>query len=178
MRNIFVLLLCCSCGVKTVDTDSSLVAIPENGDTTQIGFDENNYESFLNLENYSTSEQPVAAAIRLIDSTSVIVINPNEAQLKEMEEKYGEDFYTIADDASFYLAEAMMRVDSVGVKKIRISPEHNYVHLKGTTRNWLLSIRKEGAPEWNVVFFDVNKEPEIVSAIDVTTAKIKEFFSK
>jgi hypothetical protein len=178
MRNIFFLLLCCSCGVKTVDTDSSSVAIQENDDSTQIGFDENNYESFLKIENYQISEQPDEAEVRVIDSTAVILIRPNEAQLKEMEEKYGEDFYTIADDASFYQAEAMMRVDSVGVKKISVSPEHNYVHLKGTSRNWLLSIRKEGAPEWNVVFFDVNKGPEIVSAIDVTTAKIKEFFSK
>jgi hypothetical protein len=177
MRNIVFVLLCFSCGVKNVETGSSVIADQPKQDST-TGFDENNYESFLNLENYKSAETPDPSEIRRVDSSAVIIIHPSVQQIKEMEEKYGEDFYTIADDASFYQAEAMMRIDSLGVKKIVIDDAHNYVHLKGSAKTWLLSIRKEGAPEWNMIFFHITKDPEIISAIDVTTDKIKEFFEK
>ena len=177
MRFIIIILVCFSCGVKTVETASS-VADATPSDSAQNGFDENNYESFLDLENYKVNEIPDASDIEVVDSSSVIVVVPSEQQVKEMEEKYGEDFYTIADDASFYQAEAMMRLDSVGVKKVVVGSVQRYVQLKGTSGSWLLDVRKEGAPEWNMIFFHVDKTPEIVSSIDVTTDKIKEFFVK
>ena len=176
MKKILLILVCCSCSVKTAETTSSPGS--ESGDTLQVGFDENNYESFLDLKNYRVDEGPDAADILVIDSSAVVIINPSEDQLKEMEEKYGEDFYTIADDASFYQAEAMMRIDSAGIKKVTLPSAQRYIRLKGTSRSWLLGVRKEGAPEWNMVFFDVRKEPEIVSAIDVTTDRIKQFFAQ
>jgi hypothetical protein len=178
MRKIVFVFLCFSCGVKTADTDSSALVEQPSPDSTKIGFDENNYESFLDLANYLVVENPDSEKVRVIDSTAVIVIYPSSEQVTEMEEKYGEDFATIVDDASFYQAEAMMRIDSVGVRKIVLSPDDDFVHLKSPSKNWLLGVRKEGAPEWNMIFFHINKEPEIVSSIDVTTDKIREFFGK
>ena len=175
MKKILLILICFSCGVKTVETNSALTEV---ADTLRAGFDENNYESFLELKNYRVDGEPDAAQILTVDSSGVIIINPTEGQVKEMEEKYGEDFYTIADDASFYQSEAMMRIDSAGIKKIGLPSGQRYVRLKGSASSWLLDLRKEGAPEWNMIFFNVRKEPEIVSAIDVTTDRIKQFFAE
>jgi hypothetical protein len=175
MKKILLILVCCSCGVKTVETNSALTEV---GDTLRAGFDENNYESFLDLENYLVGEEPDAGQILTVDSSAVVIVNPTDAQWKEMEEKYGEDFHTIADDASFYQSEAMMRLDSAQIRQISLPSEQRYVLLKGNGSSWLLDLRKEGAPEWNVIFFDIRKEPEIVSAIDVTTDRIKQFFAE
>jgi hypothetical protein len=176
MKKILLILVCCSCEVKTVETNSALTEV---GDTLRAGFDENNYESFLDLENYMVGEEPDAAEqILTVDSTAVVIVNPTDAQRKEMEEKYGEDFHTIADDASFYQSEAMVRLDSAQIRQISLPSEQRYVRLKGIASSWLLDLRKEGAPEWNVIFFDIRKEPEIVSAIDVTTDRIKQFFAE
>jgi len=178
MRKTLILLpiaigMCCSCSIKNVETISSDTT--EAPDSTVVtGFDENNYESFLDLDNYKTGSAPAAAELQLIDSSAVIVINPTDEQIKEMEEKYDEDFYSIADDNSFYQAEAMSRLDSLGVKTV--PAEKRYLKLQGKNNHWILDIRKEGAPEWNMILFSVGKTPEIVSSIDVTNEKIKEFF--
>jgi hypothetical protein len=142
MKKILLILVCCSCGVKTVETNSALTEV---GDTLRAGFDENNYESFLDLKNYRVDGQPDAAQILLVDSSAVVIVNPTDAQVKELEEKYGEDFYTIADDASFYQSEAMMRLDSAAIRQISLSPDQRYVRLKGNASSWLLDLRKEGA---------------------------------
>lgn len=175
MRKILILLICSSCGVKNVETMSSSVDSVSPDSTVATGFDENNYESFLNLDNYIASALPNPADVQIIDSSAVIIINPTEEQIKEMEEKYDEDFYTIADDNSFYQAEAMMRLDSVGIKTV--NAEKRYLKLKGKNSEWVLDIRKEGAPEWNMILFTAEKSPEIVSSIDVTREKIREFFN-
>ena len=173
MRKILILLVCCSCGVKNADISSNNQTPPSDS-TIVTGFDENNYESFLNIDNYKADVTPSLSEIQEIDSTAVIVIHPTEEQISEMEEKYGEDFQTIADDYSFYQAEATSRLDSMGIKTI--PAEKKYLKFQGKNNQWVLDIRKEGAPEWNMIFFTTEKTPEIISSIDVTNEKIREFF--
>ena len=177
MKNIsgvVIFLVISSCGVKTTEGDLANVADSTSTILTVAGFDENNYDSFIELSNYQADNKPDPPDVQVIDSTSVIIINPTEAQVAEMEEKYGEDFYTIADDNSFYQYEAAARLDSLGIKTI--SAEKDFLQLQGKSEKWILDIRKEGAPEWNMIFFHTGKKPEIVPSIDATHEKIKEYF--
>jgi hypothetical protein len=140
---------------------------------TASGFDENNFESYTNLDNYRASGGDTSN-IQLIDSTCAVVINPTEDQLKRMEKEYGDDFATIADDYSFYQSEAILKFDSAHVKII--NPQTRLLKLKNPSGTWLLDLRKDGAPEWNIILFSVDKKPEITSAIDVTYEKLNEYY--
>src|SRR5687768_11489515 len=97
MKNILWICACAmlvSCGVKSTDTES--VASPTDSialSDSASGFDENNYESFLDLSNYLVDDKTVNANVQIIDSAAVVIINPTEEQIQEMEEKYGEDFF-------------------------------------------------------------------------------------
>lgn len=165
-----------SCGVKSTETDS-VASIRDSlalGDSAS-GFDENNYESFLDLSNYLVDDNTTKADVQIIDSAAVVIINPTEEQIQEMEEKYGEDFFTIADDNSYYQADALMRLDSIKIRTV--NAESRYLKLQGDSESWVLDIRKVGAPEWNMILFRRDKKPEIISAIDVTREKITEYFS-
>lgn len=164
-----------SCGLKTAETNVGEITGDSTAKVTpESGFDENNYESFLDLNNYLVESPDTPGNVQVIDSSAVIVVNPTEEQIKEMEEKYGEDFYTIADDNSYYQSDATLKLDSLHVKTIYA--DKRFLKLQGSKQNWIVDLRKEGAPEWNMIFFHADKEPEIVSAIDVTQEKIREYF--
>lgn len=176
MRNAYILLLmvllfgACS----TSKTESVSIATPDTTMVTSSGFDENKYETLLDLTNYLASESPSDTEVQTIDSTCVIVINPSDEQLATMETEYGEDFYTIADDNSYYQAEASMKLDSFSIKTVQA--DQRFLKLKGTSETWIIDIRKDGAPEWNMILFHPHKKPEVVSSINVTEEKINTYF--
>lgn len=138
------------------------------------GFNENNYESYLRLENYLSTS--ISGEIQTIDSTCAIVVDPTEDQIKKMEIEYGDDFPTIADDNSYFLSEAYLRLDSSHIKTVNANKR--FLKLVGKSQTWILDIRKEGAPEWNMIFFHKDKTPEILSSLDATYDKIEDYFEK
>lgn len=166
-------LLTCFCSPKSGDVSDALQGDSVSRLPAPTGFDENNYESFTSLANYVVANPSQLPAIR-IDSPCVIMVNPTPEQVSKMEEEYGDDFATIADDNSYYQAEAISKLDSASVKVI--FAEKRYVSFVGQNETWTLDLRKEGAPEWNVIFYNPQKTPEIMSAIDVTYDRINEYF--
>ena len=136
---------------------------------------EDEYERFMDINSYRVSVGVKADEFQVIDSTGVVIINPTAEQMAEMEEEYGEDFLTFADDAAFYHANAMSVLDSVNIKTI--SAEKRYLKFQGDDgKTWLVDTRVEGAPEWNIIFFNRKKTPQIVTAIDVDRREIEQYF--
>jgi hypothetical protein len=179
MRNILFLVLVVSvlgCSVKTTEQSQlDSVATDHGLADTLSGFDERNYQSRFVIINYKPAGNPPAGEIQVIDSTCAIFIYPTDSQLTQMEEKYGVDMETIADDNAYYDSEATMKLDSAGIKTI--DAHKRYLQFKGTSASWLLDIRKEGAPEWNLIFFNKVNPPEVVTSVDVTSNRIEQYFS-
>jgi hypothetical protein len=137
------------------------------------GFDENNFDSYLNLNNYTVTDA-ATSNIQSINFNCAVIVNPTEDQVQSMEKEYGDDFSTMADDYSFYQSEAIVKFDSAKVKVV--NAEKRFVRLIGSSRSWILDLRKDGAPEWNIILFNIEKEPQVSSAIDVTYEKVGEYF--
>ncbi len=159
------------CSPKTDQPESA--GIDSATTTSASGFDENNFESYTNLNNYIVEEQN-ASEIQLIDSTCVVVINPTAEQIQKMEKEYGDDFATIVDDNSYYQSEAIMKFDSTNIRTVIATKR--FLKFQGSKQAWVLDMRKDGAPEWNVILFNVDKKPELTSSIDATYEKIQEYF--
>lgn len=165
-----VILICChSKNSGTTLTDSVVADAGEN-----LPVDNQDYERWFNIENYVAGGNIPLDSIQEVDVTGVIVINPTPAQLKALMEENGESFYTIADDASFYQASAMAQFDSLSVNTI--VADKRYLKLKGTEKSWLIDIRQDHAPEWNMIFFDQHKAPKVMPAIDVTPEELLNYF--
>jgi hypothetical protein len=173
---IIVIFIAASCSVKTTENavsstnDATLVA-----EDTTVGFDENRFETYADLKNYLPDTTASEEDIQLVDSTTAILIHPTDEQITRMEKEYGDDFATIADDNSYYQSEAMLLLDSMSIKMI--NAEKRFLKLQGTQQSWTLDVRKEGAPEWNLILFNKNKEPEIITAIDLSREKLTAYFS-
>jgi hypothetical protein len=160
------------CSVKTTEQPD---AAPESTTPdTVAGFDNRNYESRFALEHYRPMTNPEQNEIQVIDSACAVFVYPTDDQFEKMEDEFGVDLATLADDNSFYDAEAAMKLDSAGIRTV--DAEKRFLHFKGATESWLLDIRKEGAPEWNLIFFKTNGKPEIVTSIDVTSERITSYF--
>lgn len=163
-----------SCSSTQTEERNSAIDSTEN--IYENGFDSNTFESFLRLENYLTAAKITSPELQLIDSTCAIFVNPTEEQFIEMKKNYGEDgLATLTDDNGYFQSSARHILDSASIKITEV--EKRFIRLVGeNNKTWLLDIRKEGAPAWNLIIFNTRKEPEIIPAIDLTHNKIVQYF--
>jgi hypothetical protein len=136
-------------------------------------FDQNNSDSYLNLNNYAVTDADTSN-IESINFNCALIVNPTPEQVENLVTTYGDDFSTMADDYTFYQSEAIVKFDSAKVKVV--NAEKRFVRLIGSSRTWVLDLRKDGAPEWNIILFNIEKEPQVSSAIDVTYEKVGQYF--
>ncbi|HEY0655132.1 MAG TPA: hypothetical protein VGD65_18485 [Chryseosolibacter sp.] len=161
---------------KSAETESDTTAT----DQTTVSQDkamaaEYDYESLFKLESYLIDSAVAEDSIQVIDSDCAFIVYPTSVQIDAMIAEYGEeDFYTIADDNSYYQATALQKIDSIQIKTVKA--ELPFARFKGVTTTWTLDLRRKGLPEWNLILFNHNKEPQIISAIDLTTDHVKEYF--
>ena len=150
--------------------------IDSSGNVYENGFDSNTFESFLRLDNYLTAAKINSPELQVIDSTCAILVNPTEEQFIEMKKTYEEDgLATLTDDNGYFQSYARYILDSASIKIMEA--EKRFIRLVGeNNQTWLLDIRKEGAPAWNLIIFNTRKEPEIIPAIDLTHNKIVQYF--
>lgn len=159
----------------TVDT-AAPTSIEINSKITKpdtVSFD---YESFFNLQSYFTEEKIEDKNFEIIDFDCAILIYPTNAQIDKMKKEFGEEeFYTIADDNNWYQGQAIELIDSVGIKKIMLKGQ--FLKLIGRQMNWDLDLRKKNLPSWNLIFFKTDKEPKIVSTMDMTVEEVHDYFN-
>lgn len=153
----------------TVVNKPSEVAIDSNS------VDSLSTEDLFKFEAYLVKSKVNGADVQTVSESSVLVVNPTDEQIDEMMKEYGEeDFYTIADDASYYQANAISIIDSLGVKSV--SAEKPYALLIGDNAPWTINLRRKGAPGWMLILFNKSKTPEIVPAIDVNRELLTSYF--
>ena len=166
---IFTLLSCSK-------TDKSSTATSADSLQTEIKDSvEVDSDSYLKLESYTAPDQTDTALYYIIDHDCAVIISPTDKQIDDMIKLNGEDdFATIADDFSYYQSVALQKLDSAGVKTE--SSEKQYLKFVGDKGAWTLDIRKQDMPAWNIIFFKKNKDPEIISAIDLTNEHVRDYF--
>jgi hypothetical protein len=179
MKYLYILLISViiSCTSRTSEPANQALAadsVAEEKSAIANGFDQNNYATFLDLNNYLTDSAPQPETLIIIDSTCTIIIDPTADQITKMEAELGDDMATVADDNSYYQYEATKKLDSLNVKMV--FAEKRFIKLQGVSQTWTLDIRKEGAPAWNIILFHTGKKPEVISPIDVSNEKINEYF--
>ncbi|MGE0587740.1 MAG: hypothetical protein AB7O48_04145 [Cyclobacteriaceae bacterium] len=134
------------------------------------------YNAQFELNNYLVLGDSGLNNIDTVDFDCAILIYPTLDQIERMKEEEGEeDFYIGADDSNWYQAQSIEMIDSVGVTKIGAN---RYLHLVGLNKTWNLDVRKEGLPAWNLIFFKTTKEPEVISAIDLTVEQVRDYFER
>ena len=167
---VFILAACTS-QQKNEEAVQDTVAVAADSTSAQSETSENPFK----LETYLVQGKVNGNDVQTISESAVLVVNPTDEQIEEMKKEYGEDdFYTIADDASFYQSNALMLIDSLGVKKI--NAEKPFALLVGEDKPYTLSLRKKGAPGWMIILFHPKKTPEVVPAIDLNGEMLKTYF--
>jgi hypothetical protein len=153
---------------KTVDTISQLPTV----DTARF-----DYDSYFKLESYLTKNKIENEKFETIDFDCAILVYPTIEQIEEMKKEEGEeDFYIAADDINWYQGQAIDMIDSVGITNTAATGQ--FIRLKGKQETWDLDIRKKNLPAWNVIFFKTDKEPKIVSTVDLTVDEVRAYFNK
>jgi hypothetical protein len=166
-----IVIVISACSGTVSETTSPDVASTATESIDSVAVDYSLIESYLRTEVIDTTD------VETVDFDCAVLVYPTEDQIASMEKEYGDDFYTVADDAQFYQAAAIEKLDSASIRQV-VSNSKRYLKFKGDSREWTLDVRKKGAPEWNVIFFKKEKQPRIAFAIDVNGDSIKSYFNK
>jgi hypothetical protein len=143
------------------------------------GFNQLDSQTYFILTNYITDpeEKIPATDVQMVDSTCAVIIYPTDEQINALKTEHPEDFMNLADTYSYYQGSAIELLDSIDIGTI--NAEKRYLTFKGKkSRSWKLDIRKDGAPAWNLIFFNTGKEPQIISVTDLSHDRILEYFGK
>ncbi len=163
--------------LKPVDKTQSVSEVLPDSLVVDSTEGEYNYEDQFKLDNYLVYVNIDNNDLQEISESVALLVYPTDVQIEEMKKEYGEeDFYTVADDASYYQGTAIGMIDSLGVNKMTAKKRFIRFKRQSEKSTWTLDIRKAGTAEWNIIFFHKDKDPEIISAIDLTYEKIKSYF--
>lgn len=162
-----------SCGKKQDSTTASNRIKISGSDSTKAGdFD---YNAQFNLENYLVGDQTDTSKVHVVDFNCAVLIYPTHEQVEEMKKKEGEDdFYTIADDATFYQTRAIQLIDSAGIKTV--GTQKQFIKFVSAETSWTLDVRKKNLPAWNLILFNKKKAPQPTASVSVTYDLLKSYF--
>lgn len=85
----------------------------------------------------------------LLKEPIVLFISPSPKEIEKLKKKYKDDFYTIADDANFYFANATEYLDSLKKKSLNYHKDIIMSYKNGTE----LTIIPKYKNPWYVVFY-------------------------
>jgi hypothetical protein len=156
-----LLFYACSKGDKRETTT------PSDSMTTEL-----DYSATYALESYLAPDNIASSEAQTIDSTCAMVVYPTEEQFRQMEEESGDGFETMVDDGNFYQSQALGLLDSLGVKTVTV--KSRYIRIPGLSLT--LDVRKKNLPAWNLILYNVHKQPIVVSSATLTLEDIAAYF--
>ncbi|MBT33816.1 MAG: hypothetical protein CMO01_29485 [Thalassobius sp.] len=141
----------------------------------QSGFDSQNLDSYLRLENYLTKSEDID---KRIDYSCAVFISPSEAKINEIKNEceQEDDFYIIADDNIYYAYTAAEIVSSLKIKTIDLTSGTVKFTNPKNKENWTVDTEKVGAPGWNIILYKPGRKPAFKSSIDLSEAEVKTYF--
>ncbi|EKT3967178.1 hypothetical protein NTJ12_002260 [Flavobacterium psychrophilum] len=113
----------------------------------------------------------------ILNKNSVIFISPSSNKLEAMKKKMGKDFFTIADDANFYSANATQFLDSI---KVKYSNEDETKIFSFTDKNNNLVQIKNSDKEnsWYAILYNNDSKEYRIVDILMFSEDFKKFYNK
>lgn len=113
------------------------------------------YENENNLQN----QNAVIKSDTIINSSTILLLTPDDTEIIELKKKYGDDdFYTIADDANYYISEVNNELSK------KISKTHHKIINFQKEKYVFNKIAQEN--KWLIIEYSVGNKPKIYSLVD------------
>jgi hypothetical protein len=109
-----------------------------------------------------------------VTDTIALFVYPDTSELQIIRKEYGDDaFYTVADDNSYYFAEAIQYLENkkVGIK----NPKMRYIKFVSSLGTLYIDSKAKGSIAWTTILFRPDTLPRIISPIDVD-AEYNQYF--
>ncbi|MEQ8925738.1 MAG: hypothetical protein RLO81_07965 [Fulvivirga sp.] len=146
---------------KTSKIDTAEVAISKS--RTARSYFVNSIKDSLNTE--------------FISENLAVLFYPNDSIISKLQREWGESFMTVADDNSYYTYELGELFDSLKIKTIHSNKRH-FV-FKGNHKDYIMDLNgvqgQSDSIYWDVVLFNVVREPIFVDYVEPDIAKIKDY---
>ena len=184
IRLLFVIgliVIACSSSKTSNDADSltakhsfdTLGNITQSQDSIKLieeGFD---YEKAMQIESYLVkgSDQDKTT---VITAKCAVYVSPDIETLSAMRKEYGDDYFTIADDANWYMSESSRTLDSLGVKQENIQTRYVQCLINGS--QYTIDLNAETGLYWKLFFFNPNKKPRVMSMARLWPDTVRAYF--
>jgi hypothetical protein len=151
----------------------TLSSIPQSQDSIKLieeGFD---YEKAMQIESYLVKKSD-RDGTTVITSKCAVYVSPDIETLSAMRKEYGDDYFTIADDANWYMSESSRTLDSLGVKQENIQTRYVQCLINGS--QYTIDLNAETGLYWKLFFFNPNKKPRVMSMVGLWPDTVRAYF--
>lgn len=133
------------------------------------------HQQSFRLENFLVSSLPSSDYLTINDNAAIFIF-PDSLQIMGMRERYSEeDFYTIADDNSYYISQARSYCEK---KKIKIVDHTNrYIKFVTKTKEIYFDTKAKASLGFMAILFKTDGLPKIINAINIAT-EYNHYFQK
>lgn len=100
----------------------------------------------------------------------VLFVSPDSAEIHRLQQRLGDDFYVVADDAMWYRAAAIELLDSLDIPYAEVGRGAAHFRVGGMPKriNW-----EDTDRAWFNIVYDGNSEPVLSADIDIAEAVAK-----
>lgn len=100
-------------------------------------------------------------------SPVVLFIDPDERKLEQLRREYGEDYYTMTDDAMWYRSQAYDLLEEAGIPYANPQADEAWFEVNGvpTRFSW-----RDVDKAWFLILYNGHHEPNILHDIDLPFA--------
>lgn len=122
------------------------------------------FSSFFSIsckKNENTATKIKTTDTLFLKENTVLFITPSEKKIAELKKQYGEDFYTIADDANYYYSNATQYLDSLRIKYLNYN-ENVVIAFKQGSKTKVITPQKN---KWYSILYK-NQVGKVVDLIN------------
>lgn len=150
-------------------------ANPVQADTTQNDESADDYDAYLNIDNYKVGSAPENQTVEISQKVAIL-IDPNDEQIARLKKTMSEeDLSTVADDYSYYQYTTKEYLQKQPIQVVE--PSARYARLKGTNQTYLLDLHPKASSGWVAIFFQPDSVPRIIDTTDPESA-YKSYFGQ
>lgn len=134
------------------------------------------YDSYDKIFQYFIAEAD-SANNQSISENCIVLIYPTDQQIISEKERIGEeDFYIVADDNNFYMANLIDLAEELNINTV--TAEKRILTFQGNIEDYIVNLDKknqEELPHWNAIIFNKDKTPIFMEMVDLDKTELVEY---
>ncbi len=173
---LFISLLLFSCNSKS-NQETQIETEEKTNEELSTGISaEEEFALGFDISTYLVEVNPDSTETFYLRQNCAIFIGPSEDQLNELRRQFGyHEFADIVDDNVLYEIVAKETLNTYNICNLSTNKRY-IVFTKPDGSHIVIDTKAPYSLKWNLMFFHLEKDPEVIDILEIETQKILSYF--